>query len=148
MQFVCNLLGSFMVELMVTSSKWAYATCWVTQTCCSQSPCPYSRPLLTCASKGDTQTLKGKSGSVSVGSLGPGVHTLLLIPSEHLWIPQKELALKTSGDRWWRELHNNVMYLVPLNHTSQYGFILCDFSHNFKKKHLKRSGLNNNFATY
>ena len=85
MQFVCNLLGSFMVELMVTSSKWAYATCWVTQTCCSQSPCPYSRPLLTCASKGDTQTLKGKSGSVSVGSLGPGVHTLLLIPSEHLW---------------------------------------------------------------
>ena len=31
------------------------------------------------ASAGDTQTLKGRSASVSLGSLGPGV------PSEHLW---------------------------------------------------------------
>ena len=85
MQFVGNLLSGSMVGLMVTFSKWAYATCWVTQTCCSHSPCPYSRPLLTCFSAGDTQTLKGRSGSVSVGSLGPGVHTLLLMPSEHLW---------------------------------------------------------------
>ena len=85
MQFVGNLLSSSMVRLMGTSSKWAYATCWVTQTCCSHSPCPYSRPLLTCSSAEDTQTLKGRSGSVSVGSLGPGVHTLLLMPSEHLW---------------------------------------------------------------
>ena len=29
--------------------------------------------------------LKGRSGSVSVGSLGPGVHKVLFEPSEHLW---------------------------------------------------------------
>ena len=27
-----------------------------TQVCCTQSPCPCSRPLLTCTSTGDTQT--------------------------------------------------------------------------------------------
>ena len=42
-------------------------------------------PLLTCASAGDTQTLKGRSGSVSVGSLGPGTYKVLFEPSEHLW---------------------------------------------------------------
>ena len=51
-----------------------------TQVCCTQSPC--SSPLLTCTSVGDTQTLKGRSGSVSVGS--PGVHKVLLEPSECL----------------------------------------------------------------
>ena len=38
-----------------------------TQVCCSQSPCPHGRPLLTHASTGNTQILKGRSGSVSVG---------------------------------------------------------------------------------
>ena len=47
-----------------TSSKRAYAKHWVTQVCCSQSPCPHDRPLLTRAPAGDTQTLKGRSGSV------------------------------------------------------------------------------------
>ena len=51
-----------------------------TQVCCTQSPCPCSRPLLTHTSTGDTQTLKGRSGSVSVGSLGPSVHKFCLIP--------------------------------------------------------------------
>ena len=37
---------------------------------CSQSPCPCGGPLLTCASAGDTQTLKGRSGSVSCGVPG------------------------------------------------------------------------------
>ena len=32
---------------------------------CTKSPCPCSKPLLTCASTGDTQTLKGRSGSIS-----------------------------------------------------------------------------------
>ena len=54
-----------------------------TQVCCTQSPCPCSRSLLTCTPAGDTQTLKGRSGSVSVGF--PGVHKALLEPSEHLW---------------------------------------------------------------
>ena len=36
-------------------------------------------------SAGDTETLKGRSGSVSVGS--PGVHKVLSEPSEHLsWV--------------------------------------------------------------
>ena len=52
------------------------------QVCCTQSPCPCSRPLLTCNSRGDTQTLKDRSGSVSVES---PVHKVLFEPSEHLW---------------------------------------------------------------
>ena len=39
--------------------------------------------LLTGTSIGDTQTFKGRSGSVSVGS--PGVHKVLFEPSECLW---------------------------------------------------------------
>ena len=70
---------------MATSSKRAYATCHVSQVCCSQSPCPCSRPLLTCASAGDTQTLKRRSGSVSLGSLGPGAHKVQFEPSKSLW---------------------------------------------------------------
>ena len=70
---------------MVTSSKKVYATCCIVQVCYSQSPCPCKSPLLTNASTGDTQTLKGRSGSVSVGSMGPGVHKVLFQPSEHLW---------------------------------------------------------------
>ena len=35
--------------------------------------------------KGDTQTLKGRSVSVSVGPLGPGKHQVLTDPSKHLW---------------------------------------------------------------
>ena len=85
LQFVSYLLSGFMVGLMVTSSKKAYAIYCVTQVCCMQSPCPCSKPLLTHASAEDTQTLKGRSGSVSVGSLGPGAHKVLFEPSEHLW---------------------------------------------------------------
>ena len=52
------------------------------QVCCTQSPCPCSRPLLTI---GDTQTLKGRSGSVSVES--HGLQKLLFEPSECLrWV--------------------------------------------------------------
>ena len=60
------MLSSSMVGLVVTSSKRAYATRFVIQVCCSQSPCPCSRPLLLRASAGDTKTLKGRSGSVSL----------------------------------------------------------------------------------
>ena len=51
-----------------------------THVCCSQSPCPCSRPLLTVPLQ---ETLKHRSGSVSVGS--PGMHKVLFEPSEHLW---------------------------------------------------------------
>ena len=56
---------------------------WHTQVWNTQGPCPCGRPLLTRTSAGDTQTLKGRSGSVSVGS--PGVHKVLFEPSERLW---------------------------------------------------------------
>ena len=46
-------------------------------------PVPCSSPLLTHTSVGDTQTLKGRSNTVSVGS--PGVHNVLFKPSDSLW---------------------------------------------------------------
>ena len=46
----------------------------------TQSPFPCGRPLVICTSAGDTQTLKGRSGSVSVRSLGPGAHKICLSP--------------------------------------------------------------------
>ena len=82
--FVGRLLGSSVVGLMDTSSKRAYATCCMTQVCCSQSPYLCGRPLLTHASAGNSQTLKGRSDSVSVGSLVYGAHKVLFEPSEHL----------------------------------------------------------------
>ena len=48
-----------------------------TQVCCTQSPCPCGRPLLTVPCQ---ETLKHSSGSVSVGSLGPGTHKVCLSP--------------------------------------------------------------------
>ena len=54
-----------------------------TQGCCTQSPCPCGRPLLTRTSDRDIQTLKGRFGSVSVGP--PGAHKVLFEPSKHLW---------------------------------------------------------------
>ena len=53
---------------MVTSLKRTCTTRCVIQVCSTQSPCQCGRPLLTCTSAGDSQTLKGRSGSVSVGS--------------------------------------------------------------------------------
>ena len=72
--------------IMVTSSKRTDATCHAfVLVCCTQSPYPCGRPLLTCASAGDTQTLKGRSRSVYVEPLGPGVHKVLSEPSVCLW---------------------------------------------------------------
>ena len=59
--------------------KRAYAT----QVCCTQSPCPCSRPLLTCTFIGAIQTHKGRSGSVSVGS--PSMHKASFEPSKCFW---------------------------------------------------------------
>ena len=67
---------------MVTSSKRTYATGNPSQVCCSQSPCPRSRPLLTHASAGDTQTQDYQS---LVGCLGPGSHKVLFASSKCLW---------------------------------------------------------------
>ena len=48
-----------------------------TQVYCTRSPCPCSRPRLAVPPQ---ETLKHSSGSVSVGSLGPGVHKVCLSP--------------------------------------------------------------------
>ena len=53
---------------------------------------------MTRTSTGDTQTLKGRSGSVSVGS--PGVHKVLFEPSERLW-------------RVWSLILNTISPLLP-----------------------------------
>ena len=87
--FVCNLQESVYPVLCkfwwlfsgVNGNLFQESLCH-TQVCCIQSSCPCSRPLLTHDSSGDTQTLKVRSGSVSVGS--PGVHKVLLEPSECL----------------------------------------------------------------
>ena len=49
----CVCFGGSMVGLMATSSKRTYA---MPRATCTQSPCPCSRPLLTCTSAGDIQT--------------------------------------------------------------------------------------------
>ena len=53
-----------------------------TQVCCTQSPCPCGRPLLTHTSTADTQT---SFSSVSVGVSGSWCAQGLFEPSEHLW---------------------------------------------------------------
>ena len=57
-----------------------------THICCPQSPSPCGRPLLTCTCTGDTQTLNGRSDSVSVGS--PVSHKVLfeLSVSGRYWV--------------------------------------------------------------
>ena len=90
--FVCSLQES--VSPVLCKFWWLYGgvnggllqegLCH-TQVCCPQSPCPCSRPLLTRTSTGDTQTLKGRSGSVSGRS--PGAHKTLFESSEHLCQP-------------------------------------------------------------
>ena len=49
----------------------------LTHVCCTQGPCPCGSPLLTCTSQ---EMLKHSSVSVSVASLGPGVHKVCLSP--------------------------------------------------------------------
>ena len=55
LQFVGHLHSGSMVELMATSSSRIHVTCSASQVCCTQSPCPRNRPVLTHASTGDTQ---------------------------------------------------------------------------------------------
>ena len=58
---------------MVTSSQRAYV---IPKSAAPRASAPAA--LLICTSTGDTQTLKGRSGSASVGSLHPEA-------SDHLW---------------------------------------------------------------
>ena len=73
----------------VSVSPWVQETgfSWLggTKGILHPEPLPLHRPLLACTSTGDTQALKGRFGSVSVGYPGPGAHKLLFEPSKHLW---------------------------------------------------------------
>ena len=87
--FVCALQGSVSPVLYkfwqfycgVNGDLFQEGLCH-TQVRSTQSPYPCSSPLLTHNSTGDTQTLKGRSGSVSVRS---GAHKVLFELSERLW---------------------------------------------------------------
>ena len=132
LQFVSHLLSGSMVGLMVNSSKKAYATHCVTQVCCTQSPCPCGKPLVTHASAGDTQTLKGRSGSVSVGS--PGVHKVFFEPSECLWwvwglILNTISPLLPSCGGFSFVLGHRVSFLGEIQHSPVDGFsaVSCNF---------------------
>ena len=50
-----------------------------------QEPLSPWQYMVTHGSAGDAQTLKGRSGSISAGSLGPVAHKVLFEPSEDLW---------------------------------------------------------------
>ena len=74
-----------------------------TQVCCTQSPCPCGSPLLTCTS---TETLKHSSISVSVGSLGPGVHKVCLSPlaAVQCWSGHEEMLHIQGQEQWLASL--------------------------------------------
>ena len=77
LQFVGHLLSGSMVGLMMTSPKRAYVTGLL-----------HPEPLSLWQATADWylhRRLKHRSGSVSVGSLGPGAQKVLFEPSEHLW---------------------------------------------------------------
>ena len=79
----CVSSGGFMVGLMATSSKKAYVTPSSAAPRAS-APAVATADLYLVWVTGDTQTLKGRSGSVSVGS--PGAHSVLFETSEHRWL--------------------------------------------------------------
>ena len=66
--------------LMATSSKRIYAT-----SCVTRYLCPEPLPLQQATADSYLhRRLKHRSGSISVGSLGPGVHTVLFESSEQV----------------------------------------------------------------
>ena len=81
---------------MVTFSTRAYATHRLTQVCCTQSPCPYSRPLLTCISAGDSCTGLAQS----LWGLWVLVHTRFCLSPPSVW--------------WlWGLVPNAILHLLP-----------------------------------
>ena len=68
-----------MVELMVTSSKKAYA---IPRSAALRGPATAAGHYRSVPPE---ETLKHSSGSVSVRSLGPGVHKFLFVPTKSLF---------------------------------------------------------------
>ena len=98
--FVCALQESVSPVLLkfwllyggVNGDLFQRGLCHI-QVCPTESLCSWGRPLMTWASTRDTQTLKGRSGSISVGSCG--AHKVSFESSECLW-GVWGLILKTS----------------------------------------------------
>ena len=117
--FVCALQASVSPVLCkfwqlyggVNSDLLQEGVCHI-QVCSTQSPCPCGRPLLTRTSEG---ALKHSSGSLSRGSLGPGVHNVLFEPSEGLW-------------RAWSLILNAIS---PLHHLSGTSPLPLDVGYHF-----------------
>ena len=72
--YSCIISSSSMVGLMVTSSKRAYA---IQRSASPRAPAPVAGD---CCPVPPQETLKHSSGSVSVGSLGPGAHKVCFSP--------------------------------------------------------------------
>ena len=72
---VCGMSAWWLYgRIMASSSKNSYAThSCACEVCCSQSPCPHGRPLLTHASAGDTQR-HGSEVAMSLAGLWALVH--------------------------------------------------------------------------
>ena len=70
----CVCSGGSVMELMVTSSKRVYS---IPRSPAPRTPAPAS---VHCCPVPPPETLKHSSASVSVGSLGPGVHKVCLSP--------------------------------------------------------------------
>ena len=88
----CVSSGGSILELMVTFSKRAQA---IPKSAVPRAPWQATADH---TSTGDTQTLKGMSGSVSVGS--PHADKVFFEPSEHLW--------------WiWDQILNRISPLLP-----------------------------------
>ena len=76
-----HLISGPLVGLMVTSSKKAYATHCMTQATAARA----STLRQATADLYLYRRVKHRSGSVSVGSLGTGLHKVLFEPTESLW---------------------------------------------------------------
>ena len=127
LQFVAHLLGDSIVELMASSSKRTYVAHQASQVCCSQSPCPRGRSLLTLASAGNTQILKGR---LAQSLVGPGGHRILLASAEHLW-------------QVWDLILNATVPLLP----SCWGSSFASYINIYHTDYLKRS-TNLSFITF
>ena len=85
LQFVGHQLGDSMVGLIQTSFKMIYATGSTPRSVEIRVPVPMAGYCWSMPPQETLRYLRGRSGSVSVWSLGTGMHKVLLDPSEHLW---------------------------------------------------------------
>ena len=135
---VC-LLGSSMVQLMVTFSKRALDTCYVTLVCCIQSPCPcklrelvMDRKAWSCKESDLTEQLNWTESLPVKESISYFVKIIQIIWSVYLFIylltgvvtgnPLQYFCLENSMDKgaWWATVYGiakNWTWLNAHTHT-------------------------------